>query len=471
MTNTRRGLGFWLPLVAAGVLYAVTGATSLEHDGRCTVAIAVLMGGWWLAEALPLAATALLPLAAFPLLGVAPIADAAAPYAHKLIFLFLGGFLIAAAMERWNLHRRIALEALSRVGGSPTRIVAAFMGVTAFLSLWVSNTATALMMLSIATSVLAVAGKDRENFGVCLVLGIAYAASIGGMGSLIGTPPNAIFSAFVEQGGGQSISFSSWLRIGLPVALVLLPICWWILTRVVFSLDPSPLPGGIDLIEKDRRALGSMQPAERRVLVVFSLVAAAWCLRPLLRRAWPELFGGLDDTVIAMLGALSLFALPSGEKPGESVLDWKSAERIPWGVLLLFGGGLSLASAITQTGVAEFIGAQFVALRGMSPTVVVFLVTWMIVFLTEITSNTATTAAFLPIFSAVADGAGMAPMLLLLPTTLGASCAFMMPVATPPNAIVFASGLVTMRQMFRAGFWLNLISIVVITAWTMLLIR
>lgn len=466
MTATRRSFAFWLPLVAAGALYGATSATSLEHDGRATIAIAVLMGGWWLAEALPLAATALLPLAAFPLFGIASPAQAAAPYAHKLIFLFLGGFLIAAAMERWELHRRIALEALARVGSSPPKIVAAFMGVTAFLSLWVSNTATALMMLSIATSVLAVSEKKRENFGVCLVLGIAYAASIGGMGSLIGTPPNAILAAFVEQGGGNPISFSGWLGVGLPIAVVLLPICWCMLTKMVFPLDPKPLSGGAAHIERERRELGPMRSAERRVLVVFCLVAAAWCLRPWLHQAWPEYFGGLDDTVIAILGALVLFAIPSGVKSGGAVLDWKSAERIPWGVLLLFGGGLSLAAAITSTGVADLIGAQFTGLRGMHPTVLVTLVTWMIVFLTEITSNTATTAAFLPIFSAVADGVGIAPMVLLLPTTLAASCAFMMPVATPPNAIVFASGLVTMRQMFRAGFWLNLISIVVIVAWT-----
>ncbi len=453
------------------ILYAVTGATTLEHDGRATIAVAVVMGGWWLAEALPLAATALLPLAAFPLLGVASISDAASPFAHKLIFLFLGGFLIAAAMERWDLHRRIALEALSRVGSSPPRIVAAFMGVTAFLSLWVSNTATALMMLSIATSVLAISDEKRENFGVCLVLGIAYAASIGGMGSLIGTPPNAIFAAFVEQSGGEAISFSSWLKIGLPVSAVLLPVCWWMLTRMVFPLDSAPISGGAAHIEKERQELGPMRSSEQRVLVVFSMVAAAWCLRPLICRAWPEMFGGLDDTVIAILGALALFVIPSGSKSGGAVLDWKSAERIPWGVLLLFGGGLSLASAISQTGVADFIGVQFSGLRGMPPTGLTFLVTWMVVFLTEITSNTATTAAFLPIFAAVADGAGIAPMSLLLPTTLGASCAFMMPVATPPNAIVFASGLVTMRQMFRAGFWLNIASIAVITVWTSWLVR
>jgi sodium-dependent dicarboxylate transporter 2/3/5 len=462
----RRRLAFWLPPAAALLLFAAASRSTLEFDGRATLAVALLMAGWWLAEALPLAATALVPIAAFPLLGVMPVGKAAAPYAHKLIFLFLGGFLIAAAMERWNLHRRIALETLARVGDSPRLIVAAFMGVTAFLSLWVSNTATALMMLSIATSVVAVTGKDRSNFGTCLVLGIAYAASIGGMGSLVGTPPNAILAAFVEQSGGEPITFTGWFRVGLPVAAVLLPICWFMLTRYAFPIGSTPLPGGAALIERERSSLGPMGVAERRVLVVFVSVAAAWCLRPLFKRAWPGLFGGLDDAVIAMLGALALFALPSGEKEGGAVLDWRSAEAIPWGVLLLFGGGLSLASAITQTGVADYIGSLFSGLRGTNPFVLILLVAWMIVFLTEVTSNTATTAAFVPIFAAMADGAGLAPMSLLIPTALGASCAFMMPVATPPNAIVFASGLVTIPQMFRAGFFLNLISILVIALWT-----
>jgi len=462
-----RRLNFWLPPAAALAFYLLSSNIALGSDGRATLSVALVMAGWWLGEALPLAATALVPLAAFPLFGILPASKAAAPYAHKLIFLFLGGFLIAAAMERWNLHRRLALETLARVGDRPARIVAAFMGVTAFLSLWVSNTATALMMLSIATSVVAVAG-ERENFGVCLVLGIAYAASIGGMGSLVGTPPNALLAAFVEQRGTDAVSFSAWLSFGLPVAVVLLPTCWWLLTRWVFPLDGAPLSGGRELFESERRALGPLGPAERRVLAVFSTVAAAWCFRPLLQRAWPAGLGGLDDSVIAIAGALALFALPSGEKSGGAVLDWKSAESIPWGVLILFGGGLSLAAAVSQTGVSEFVGALFSGLRGTHPAILVLLVTWMVVFLTEVTSNTAVTAAFLPVFAAVEDGAGVAPMSLLLPTALGASCAFMMPVATPPNAIVFASGLVTMRQMFRAGFWLNLTAIAVIASWTML---
>lgn len=473
-----RRLGLFLSPAAAVLLYLLlpeAGDGGLSEAGRATAAAAVLMAGWWLTEALPLPATSLVPVALFPLIGAGSIKQAAAPYAHKLIFLFMGGFMIAAAMERWGLHRRVALTAVEKVGTRPDGIVAAFMGVTAFLSMWVSNTATALMMLSIGTSVVALVGRrggspeTRENFAVCLALGIAYSASIGGIGTLIGTPPNALLAAFVEQEYGRSLSFGGWMLVGMPFTAALLPITWWLLTRRLFPVGRQRVPGGRKLMREELAKLGPMKPAETAVLIVFSCVAAAWMTRPLLRSLFPEVFGSLNDAGIAMLGVLALFLLPAGpgrkDEAGERrrVLDWETAVKIPWGVLLLFGGGLSLASAISRNGVAEFLGRMFSGLEGVGVLWLVLLAALLIVFLTELTSNTATTAAFLPIFAAVAVGVGTHPYMLLFPVAVGASCAFMMPVATPPNAIVFASGHVTMRQMFRAGIWLNVIAVALIT--------
>jgi len=464
-----RNRKLFLPPLAAVALYWVSSGWGLDPAGRATAALGVLMASWWVSEALPLPATSLIPVALFPVFGVAPIKSAAAPYAHPLIFLFMGGFMIAAAMERCELHKRLALLVVSRVGARPGRIVAAFMGVTAFLSMWVSNTATALMMLSIATSVIALllgdgdAGPGARNFATCLVLGIAYAASIGGAATLVGTPPNALLAAFVEQQFGTTLSFAGWLAVGLPFSLVFLPFCWALLTRFVFPLQAESVEDSERLLKAELEGLGPMRPEEYRVLGVFMVVAALWCLRPLLKSWLPALFAGIDDAGIAVMGALTLFLLPDGK--GARLLDWRTAKQLPWGILILFGGGLSLASAMSGNGVAAFLGGLFTGLGAVGAFWLVLLVTVLTVLLTELTSNTATTAAFLPIFAAVAAGAGAEPRLLLVPTALGASCAFMMPVATPPNAIVFATGYVTMRQMFKAGLWLNIAAILLITGW------
>jgi sodium-dependent dicarboxylate transporter 2/3/5 len=443
------------PLAAVVIHWLLPDA--LPPAGRVTAGCAIWMAVWWLTEALPLPATALLPLAVFPLAGVASMKDAAAPYAHKLIFLFMGGFMIARAMESWNLHRRIALWAVKRAGDSPGRIVGAFMAVTAFLSMWVSNTATALMMVSIAASVVPLGGRNK-NFATCLMLAIAYGASIGGVATLIGTPPNALLAAFVEQQYGLQISFARWMAFGVPFAALLLPATWWLLTHRLYPLESSVAGARPGRIKQSLAELGRMSVPEFRVAIVFFLTAAAWVFRPLLTR-W---FSGLDDAGIAMLGALALFAMPAGEKD-KRLLDWSAAVKLPWGVLLIFGGGLSLAAAITQNGVADYLGGLFSGLQGSGVPLLVFGTATLIVFLTEMTSNTATTAAFLPIFAAVAVGAGVDPLVLLVPVAIGASCAFMMPVATPPNAIVFASGHVTIRQMARAGLWLNWLAIALVT--------
>lgn len=463
----RRRVGLIAGVVLFAGLLLVPAPEGLSPGAWKTAAVGVLMACWWITEALPIAATALLPLVLFPLLAVRPIDAAAAPYANPLIFLFLGGFVVAVAMQRWSLHRRIALSIVRAVGTRPRRVVLGFIIASAFLSMWVSNTATALMMLPIGLSVIdltreRLANDDREaplHFGVVLVLAIAYACNVGGMGTLIGTPPNALLAGFMSESYGVEIGFAQWMALGVPLVLVALPAVYFVLLRV-FPLRLEELPGGAALIDEERSKLGPMSTAEKRVAVVFGGAAALWIFRPLLGRVVP----GLSDAGIAMTAALVLFLIPSGMEEQPRLLDWEEAETLPWGVLVLFGGGLSLAAAIQETGLATWIGQGVGQLGGWPVLAVLLLTVALIVFLTEITSNTATTAAFLPIMGAVAVGIGQNPMLLAIPAALAASCAFMLPVATPPNAIVYGSELLTIPQMSRAGLWLNLIFLVLITA-------
>ncbi|NNL66673.1 MAG: DASS family sodium-coupled anion symporter [Myxococcales bacterium] len=455
--------------------------------GRATAAAAVWMAVWWLSEAIPVYATALLPLVLLPLAGARSMAEAAAPFAHPLIFLFMGGFLIALTMERWGLHRRLALRALRAVGDRPSHMVAGFMGVTAVLSMWVSNSATAVMMLPVACSVIALVGGPMcsavgadegaadahrpdspvRPFALALLLGIAYGASIGGIGTPIGTPPNLFLLSYVRDHLGREISFVRWMSVALPLVAVFLPIAWWLLTRVLFPSPLARIPGWNDLVGRSLAALGPMGRGERITLVVFVGAAFLWVTRPLLSSlsiAGVRPFAGLTDAGIAMLAALSLFVWPVDWRARTFALDWESAVRLPWGVLLLFGGGLSLAAAIQANGVGELLASRIGALAGLPSLVIVLAVTTGVVFLTELTSNTATTATLVPILAALAPGLGLDPLLLIVPAALAASCAFMLPVATPPNAVVFGSGWVGIPEMSRAGFWLNWIGVVLITA-------
>jgi len=465
-----RTVGLVLGPLVCGALLAFDAPAGMTGPAWRVAGIALWMAIWWSTEALPVPATALLPVIAFPLLDIAAITEAAAPFAHPLIFLFLGGFLIAAGLQRWNLHRRMALALICRIGAQPARLVAGFMAATAFLSMWVSNTATTMLMLPIALSVIgtmtigdARANDIRANFARALLLGVAYGASIGGLATLIGTPPNALLAAFAAEAYGIEIGFARWMAIGLPLMLVLGPLTWLILTRVVF---PLPREGGrrdqarIAPIAAARRALGPLTGPELRVGLVFGAMVALWLAQPL-AATLPGL-EALSDSAIAIAGGLALFVLPSGRLGGGRLLAWRDAAALPWGTLILFGGGLSLADAASATGLAAWIGQSLQTLADWPFPLLILAVVTVIVFLTELTSNTATAATFLPLMGALAIAADEPPLALMAPAALAASAAFMLPVATPPNAIVFGSGEIAMADMIRAGLWLNAIAILAI---------
>lgn len=453
--------------LALGVIVCAAMLLSAPPEGMTlpawrTAAVGALMAAWWVTEAIPIAATSLLPIALFPLLGVATVEATTAPYGNSVIYLFLGGFLIAMAFEGCNLHRRLALAILDAVGTRPANLVLGFMIATALISMWVSNAATVVMMLPMATSVIALAhGADaavddaaqrhRRRFDVALLLGVAYAASIGGLGTLIGTPPNALFAGFMAETYGIKIGFVEWMVLGVPVVAVGIPFSWILLTKWLFPLGREPLAGGAAMLHAERVALGQMSPAERLVGTIAGLTVVAWVTRPLIELLLPS----VTDTGIAITGAMLLFIVPVTWKPRVVALTWKQAERLPWSVLVLFGGGLSLAAAIQKTGLAGWIGDALGGIAGWPVYGVILVVTTVVIFLTELTSNTATAAAFLPVVASLATGLGADPMLLAIPTTLAASCAFMLPVGTPPNALVYGTGALTIPQMAKAGWWLN----------------
>jgi sodium-dependent dicarboxylate transporter 2/3/5 len=476
-------IGLWLgPLAAVAVFLWLPdadrgAATGIGQPGRITAALAVWMATWWLTEALPLAATALLPIVVLPLAEVSTIAAVAAPYANPLIFLFLGGFILGLAIQRYGLHRRLALHVLLAVGTSPRRLIGGFMLASAALSMWISNTATAIMMLPIGASVLTMLEERRrgeaadgqvrrsgemDSFPTALVLGIAYACSIGGIGTLIGTPPNLILAAFLREHYGIEVSMARWMSIGMPLVAILLPLTWIYLTRVAFRVPAGPLPYGRELIRAELTGLGPLGAGERVVLTVFVVTAAAWILRPQIT-TWTGL-DGLSDATIAMAAALALFVVPVSRSPREAAMDWETARQLPWDILILFGGGLSLAAAIAATGVDAYIGAGFSQLGAVAPFVLVLAVTVGVILLTEITSNTAVTTTLMPVLAATAVATGVPAGMLLTSAAMAASCAFMLPVATPPNAVVFASGFVDVAQMARAGLWLNVAAALIIAA-------
>jgi solute carrier family 13 (sodium-dependent dicarboxylate transporter), member 2/3/5 len=468
--------GLFAGPIGAVALYALLpslGGESLSHAGKATLACITLMSIWWLTEALPLQATALVPLFLFPVLGIADIKKAAAPYADEVVFLFLGGMLLGVAMERWNLHKRFALWTILAVGTRPDRLVAGVMVASAAISMWVSNTATAVMMLPIGMSIVSLigyrldesGGRHRDNFAKAMMLGIAYAATIGGIGTVIGTPPNAVAAAFITKMYGIELSFLDWMKIGMPIMLVFLPATWLILVKVTCRFRARRLEGVHEVIRRELREMGPPCPGEVLTFVVFALTAAAWIFAKPLGRMMSDVVGReiqLSDATIAIACALALFLTPVDARKRKFILDWESASRVPWGVLLLFGGGLSLAAAVGSTGVDKFIGALFEGVQ-VHPLLLVLIVTTVVIFATEVGSNTAIVTIFLPILAPAAAKLGVHPYLLIFPIAIGASYAYMMPTGTPPNALVFASGHLRVGDMARAGILLNVLSIAVIT--------
>ncbi|CAK4067227.1 SLC13 family permease [Vibrio sp. 16] len=451
------------PLVMLATLVMEPPVAGLSVDAWRTAGLAFWMASWWISEAVPIPAASLLPLVVVPVAGIASIKQVAAPYAHPLIFLFLGGFLISIAMERWNLHRRIALKTMLYAGSKPSIQVLGIMLVTAFLSMWMSNTATAVMMLPIALSVIKiVTDRDPNNnqFGKAMLLAIAYGASIGGIATLIGTPPNALMAAYLSDSYNIEIGFGQWMMLGLPLSIVLLVFTWLWLTKFSYKVDQAGEVSSKSVFKDQLDKLGAMSAGEKKVLFIFAFAALGWIFRPYIAKATGI---GLSDTGVAMMAAILLFALPVISGSNQRVLDWESAKSVPWGILILFGGGLALAAKIKSSGLAEYIALQIQGADTISLVMGILIVTALITFLTEITSNTATAAGFLPLLGPVAESITGTPMVWVIPAAIAASCAFMMPVATPPNAIVFGSGQLKMGDMIRAGFLLNIVAIALIT--------
>lgn len=459
--------------------------SSFNHTAKATLSLMTWMAIWWLTEATDIRVTALLPIALFPLFGVTTIKAATAPYASHIIFLFLGGFIIAIAIQRWNLDKRIALGILKNIGNSPSRIVGGFMIATAFLSAFISNTATTAMMLPIGLSVISlllmkensgntIDSTQKQRFGTCIMLSIAYSASIGGIATIIGTAPNLFVVSFakdvISTEYQQDISFLEWAKIGTPIAMILLPVCWWLLTKLIYKVDLIKLNHSSESLKIESHALGPLTYQEKIVLFVFMLAILLWLSRTFLQTIEIPFNGknytplsGLTDSSIAIFSAILLFLIPAKNTSNNFILDWKDLKDLPWGILILLGGGLSLAAAVKANGVTEFIGAQATVLSFMPPFLILLIIIGTVIFLTELTSNTATTATLVPVLAAIAPSFDIHPYALIIPAAIAASCAFMLPIATPPNAIVFGSGHISMQEMRKSGFKLNLLCLLILT--------
>lgn len=463
---TYKRIGFVLGPLLFILIHFFFEGEGLSNEGRDILAATAWIGVWWVLEVLPIAATALLPIILFPLLSAIDLGETTASYGHKYVFLYMGGFMLAMAIEKWNLHKRIALNIIKAIGTNMYTIVLGFMVATAFLSMWISNTATTVMVLPMAMSIVkqvkdnpATPEDENENFSKLLMLSIAYSASIGGIATLIGTPPNLIFAGFVQETYGVDISFWQWMKFGLPVATILLIIAWLYLTRVAYPLRQGIFPGGKEEINRLIKELGPMKREEKTVLAIFVLTAFCWISRSFLLQ---QFIPNIDDTIIAIVAALVLFILPTRDKT-RSLIKWEEAVQIPWGIILLFGGGMAIAKGFETTGLASYLGSQMTFFEGLPLLVLLLLVITCINFLTEITSNLATTAMMLPVLAPLALTLNINPFLLMVACTSAASCAFMLPVATPPNAVVFGSGYLRIPDMVRTGFLMNIISILIMT--------
>ena len=453
----------------------------LSREANAILASTLWVATWWITEAIPIAVTSLLPIILFPLTGGLKLSDTTASFGHKYIFLYIGGFILAIAIERWNLHKRIALNVIHLIGTNVKNIILGFMVATAFLSMWISNTATAVMMLPIGMAIIAqlidnpnTIEDENRIFGKALMLAIAYSASIGGVATLIGTPPNLVLAGIVQETYGVEITFSTWIIFGLPISILLLFICWKYLTSYAFHFKQQSFPGGRAEISRQLTSLGKISYEEKTVLSVFALTAMAWIFRSPLQKFIqstylnsPDLYqqtmiSRLDDTIIAVIAGISLFLLPASKEKNRKIITWEEAVKLPWGILLLFGGGLALAQGFKSSGLAFWIGGQMTLLQGASLLVLLLVLITAVNFLTEITSNLATTAMILPILAPLALVIEVHPYILMVGATVAASCAFMLPVATPPNAVVFGSGYLKIPDMVKVGIWMNLISIILL---------
>ncbi|MCJ0932614.1 DASS family sodium-coupled anion symporter [Virgibacillus halodenitrificans] len=444
----------------------------LSKEGIAILASTSWIAVWWMTEAIPIPATSLLPIILFPLTGGLDIDTTTSSYGSDTIFLFMGGFMIALAMEKWNLHRRIALTIISIIGTNTERIILGFMVSTGFLSMWISNTATAMMMVPIGLAIIYQisdaleddqsidTSKENFGFGKAMMLSIAYSASLGGIATLIGTPPNAALAGVIKEMYGIELSFASWMLFGVPIAWGFIFIVWFYLVKIAYPLKVKQLPGGQSVIKEERKKLGLPSFEEKAVFVVFILTAFAWITRSFILTA---INPNISDAIIAMTAAIILFIIPAKNNKGDFLLDWQTAVKLPWGILLLFGGGLAIASGFTASGLSDWIGGQLNALQGINIFIVLLLVAALVIFLTEITSNTATANMMYPIMAALAVALGIHPYAVMIVAAVAASCAFMLPVATPPNAVVFGSGYLRIPDMAKAGFALNISGILLVT--------
>ncbi len=466
MKLTKQNIGLILGPIMFIIIIQFFHPEGLSEPANAIFASAVWIAIWWITEALPIAVTALLPIILFPLSGGLSLKETTASYGHKYIFLFIGGFILAIAIEKWNLHKRIALNIIRLVGTNVVHIILGFMIATAFLSMWISNTATAVLILPIGMAIVA---QLRDNpktiedenliFGKALMLSIAYSASIGGMATLIGTPPNLVLAGVVQESYGIEITFSQWFSFGFPISILFLFLSWLYLTRVAFKFKQKEFPGGTDEIKRQLETLGKLSFEEKLVAFVFVLTAFAWISRSFLLK---QFIPAIDDTIIAVSSAILLFVLPSKNNK-KRLLDWNDAVKLPWGILILFGGGMALALGFENSGLAIWLGEQMTSLKTIPLFLLLLILITSVNFLTEITSNLATTAMLLPVLVSLASAIGVHPYFLLVGATVAASCAFMLPVATPPNAVVFGSGYLKIEDMVKKGFWMNLISIGLLT--------
>ena len=460
-------IGLILGPILFSVIMIFVDAEGLSFEAKCILASTAWMAIWWVTECVPISVTALLPIVLFPLTGGMDLSTTTAAYGHKLVFLFVGGFLIALAIEKWHLHKRLALNIIRVTGSNKSRVILGFMLATAFLSMWISNTATSIMILPVGLAIISQLKDDpktveneNEVFGKSLMIAIAYSASIGGMATLIGTPPNMVLAGVVEESYGIKLNMFDWMKFGVPLSSFLLFVCWLYLTKIAFKFKNEEFSAGKEEILRQINKLGKFSNEEIKVLVVFTLTALGWIFRGSIETIFPM----IDDTIIAIFFAVTLFIIPTkNQKTNTTLLVWNDTVKLPWGILILFGGGMAIASAFGKSGLALWIADLLTNLNDVSLFLIILIIVTSINLLTEVTSNMATTAMLLPVLVTIALAIDVHPYFLLVAATLAASCAFMLPISTPPNAVVFGSGFLKIEDMFKKGVWMNLISIITIT--------